>query len=873
MDRFQLVEKDDRRLAVDAGRTSADEVREFVNRFTSMLSQGTETPADPDNVIGHQRSQVPDGQRLYNGVIHFTIPCYGGYRVMLEDLGGPIRCRDGRIATDGAGVKSLLPPGTRVLVAAETTGTSIGTIVGVRPAIVQEAADSFSDFIVQGSGVGLYASPQFTEYVSKTIDAAGGLPYDGSLPYDGLPGDYTVLSETGLGLHIDNDLSYLRASEVCGVFLFREDGHTRVSGESLATESFAVRNESGMAAYENYDCETKSIYPWESLGRTTPGAVEVRDVGAESVFSLGDGVLEPSVVDTIPIDRIQRYGGYLGQGEHTILSCPVGDGVNSTRQLVEQRGLFRQQLMLDGTYLTETVRQMFFCKVASIPVLRQSTPRDYLAEGEKYVYSGVVGDGDPHIVRPLRIPDAATASAGVSDLYAYASAWQGLHPAVYHPHIDVEYAAATGPSITPVLDESDHVTLPSPTQVTVDHRYGDIDIYRVLSLFAFLPDGTVVIRNGLGAEIKLEAAVVSLSGTGVYVNAAKTLSMLANQVSIRGNKYAELVSSVGNVYVKADRNLSLLGGNSGYGGVLIESRSVTASSDWPDEPSDAVVGGVVIKGGTSSVAVYGGDILLKTGGEDTGLNPGRIVMDAAESTITTRSLFFNRFSEIYYDSFGVTGDRTRKTNVYTETFSVVVGSLGISEQLLVGGSCQIYGNYTTLTGHYASTLTQQYAGKVGLEIYPHLIRNNLNTMASLSTSSREQATRDLNGYRDWLQAENRPGNSDTIRNTSFGFPSTQGYRSDNVKLSQPYWQQVIPSGQAWREPTVVYRGNALTRPWPGNARWTESNGFVKPVEGASYFDAQLQSPIDPTYNRETYEQAITPATETVAIADGLKTLG
>jgi len=123
-----------------------------------------------------------------------------------------------------------------------------------------------------------------------------------------------------------------------------------------------------------------------------------------------------------------------------------------------------------------------------------------------------------------------------------------------------------------------------------------------------------------------------------------------------------------------------------------------------------------------------------------------------------------------------------------------------------------------------------------------------------------------------LQAENRPGNPETIKAATFGFRSSEAYGASNVTLVQPYWQQLFPSGASWREPIVKYRGTEPTRPWPGNARWEDPAGY-REVDGESvYFDKLRQRPIDPTDNRETYETITPPTVRNVSIQSGLKTV-
>lgn len=862
--------------AADKSTTSADDVQQTFTRFVSFLNQQTEVAGDADNISGHTRSQIPLGSQIHEGVIHYAIPGYGAYRVALYGLGGIVRCRDGRgtVGLDDVGQKSMLPPGSRVYVAMTELTSPLGTIIGVKPSVQAEAGDAFSDFIVQGSGVGLYASPYYADYVAGTVDGAGAKPYAGDYPRDGLSGDYTVMSTTGAGLHIDSDMAYLRTSELCGLFLFREDGYARLTGESLATESLAVRSETGLAAAEIYESTGHSIYPWETLGQPQPSTLQLEQYGIQAIYDGSTATTEPVELDAIPIDRLTETGGYLGQGQLTVLVTPTGIStgqVNTTSNPVAQRALFRQQIMMDGTYLVESTRQLFFAKVVDIPVITRKFARDYLAEDKEYKASGVYGEGDPHVVRQLRITDSAAAAAGATESYAYASAWQGYNAAVYHPHIDLEYPTPAS-SLSITLDGSDRATPPPVEQVNIDHRYGQVDIHRILSLFAILPDGTVVIRNGLGAEIRLAQGVVEIGGTGVYINAGRTFSLLGGQVSIRGNRGVELVSANDAVRIKAETNLMLLGGNSGSGGVLLESRGVGNNVEWTEEVNDVKFGGVTIKAASSYVAVYGGDILLKSGTAAAGLFPGRVVIDAPQSTITMRAATQHRYSQIMYDNFTFGDNRVAKSNMYSENVASFSGSIGVSAQILCGGGIQVQDSVLSFNGNFGSVRAAENDYKVGTVLKPAELERNIKKTQLWTNNATTAGSDNLDKYNEALRADNRPANDESIKRTAFGFPSSTGYRSQNVVLSQPYWQQALPVGQTWNEPVVRYQ-NSDTRPWPGNERQTTEGSYVELDGEQVYFDRQLQRPIDPTSNRAKYEEALPPTTRTdSSILSGLKTI-
>jgi hypothetical protein len=865
----------------DQSNTVTSDIQQSINRFISWISQGTEVTSDADNVAGFSRSQLPPGAQVHVGIIHYTIPCYGAYRVALFGLGGLIRCRDGRGAYGGGEteLKSLLPPGTHVYVLVQEHSSSLGTIIGVKPQPQTEANDAFSDFVVQGSGVGLYASPYYADYVAGTVDGAGAKPYSGDYPIDGLSGDYTVMATTGVGLHIDDEMAYLRTSELCGLFLFREDGYTRLTGEQLAIESYATRSESGMVAYELYEQVGHSLYPWETLGWPKYGEqLDIVRGGVSTVYTGDRAVIEPPQLDVVPIERIVEYGGYLGQGQLTVLSAPTGDSINTISSPTPSRGLFRSQVMLDGTYLVETARQLYFAKTFAMPVLSRKHARDYFPPDAEYRFSGVTDGGDEHIVKQLEQSDPIAAAMHANEAYAYASAWQGLHAAVYHPYVDLHYGGGTGASqefsaqAGRSLDASDRVSPPPIDQVSVDHRYGEVDIHKLLSLFAILPDGSIVLRNGLGAEIKLSQGVVEIAGTGIYMHAARTCSVLAGQVAIRSYNSLEMVSSHDAVRIKAEGSLTMLAGNGGAGGVLIESKGVGRQVSWSESDEfDPRFGGVVIKAANSYVATLGGDVILKSGTTAAGLVPGRVVVDAPQSTVTVRATTLHRYVQLAYDHFTSDGTRIDGTSLYSKNFTVLAGSLGVNEQIIGRGGLQLMDSCVSLNGYFGSPLAEEYDYRVGTLEEIDKVRRALELVEKEVESGRREGRTDLQRYNTEYRGDRRCVNDEAIRRTSFRFPSSQQYRATGVKLLQPFWQQIVPPTQRWNEPPVPY-GRSVTRPWPGEQRHNDTDGYVELEAGEGYFDPQSQQPIDPTANRKKYEEAKSSATHTTSILAGLKTL-
>ena len=856
-------------------------LEDLQQRFQRLMPQNaspTEILSDPWRSLTTIGLQLHNEQEIRAGISQLSVPLFGFQRVALDNAGGVIQTRMPTVGAGEPGVYdvSTWPHGMQVLVVTDST-TRLATAIAAAPQINGNISKSFSDFIVQGSGVGFFASPQYRTYASLN-DSGGTLMFSGDRPIDGLPGDYTVMGSTGVGMHLDDEMAFIRSSEVSGLFIFREDGFVRLTGEQLAIESPGVFQESGLAQYELYLDGGASLYPWELYGLASPAELQTESRGTSAAYQGPWATLEPANTDLEQINRFDQFGGYLGQGQHLIVSAPQfenEDAVNTLANPIERRGLFRQQVMVDGTYLVETARQLFFAKAIDIPVLRRTSPPDLPHPETAYKGSGQFGDGDGHIVKQLASDDPATLTMAAEEAYSYASSWQGLNAAVYNPNVEVTYPTASSSAPEFDLSQDDQVALPDPEKVKIDHRYGEVDLYRVLSLIGLLPNGDIVIEDGFGASIKLTQGRVEISGTAVSVNAAKTFNVFAGKVAINGQRFVDISCGEQDVRIKAERNLMLLSGNGGLGGMLLENRGFATTGEWPEEPGDIQAAGIAIKSNNSFVGLYGGDLFLKSGPASAGGRQGQIIIDAGSGNLTSRAQLHSRYTQSsFYDHYGSSPTSVRKSSVFNESYSRLSGALGVDGQLLVSGGVQAIQNFVTLTGHFASQITDNYRGLVGRLQDPDLIRTNIQDLQQSLQDARTFGQETSQNIRENLESTDKPLNPQSIRNMSFGFPSSDAYQASNVTLAQPRWQRLAGnSTRAWNEPFVKYQGGETTLPWPGKATWNREDSFrvVGDVEESNFYDKNLARPKDPSVNRAIYEGATLGSGATGSLLSSLRT--
>jgi len=882
----------------DYAPTSAFYVAQFVQDVMATVSPLTTPSADAFGRAGSREATRDNPHVLSLGIIRFAVPHLNSYAVLLLSDSDPARQR---IVMAKASVTGTLDQGvchhaayasgqTVVVRVDPTDGGSI--IMGAVPTLTGDLATQFCDLIGPGEPVGVGTSPQYVDFMSAVADRGGVIPAPTDAPPDSLPGDYTLTSVTGNMLHIDDAMLQFRASEICGLFCFTEDGHTRLSGESLRIESPAMQIEHGTSVSEISLSAAYCIYPWEAMGAVGSGQSGIVDrySGEDSDFlAAGRMYLEPTSPDQLPVSRIDEIGGYLGQGICRTVSSPSAGGLNTATNPVAKVGLSRQQTLIDGSILIESVKQVFIAKTAVIPVFAIEGSLDEIdVEETPYRFNGQGEAGDPHIVSQLSSQIPVAAGLAADEMYAYLSGWLSLHAGVYHPKVTVRYTgpAFVAPEEVQTLDQADWITPAgiAKAQVDVDHRLRDVDVYKILSFFTITESGDLVLQNGLGPSIRITSGGIFIDAGTVHVQAAKTISMTGRTVSVRGYRQVEVASSRGRVLVKAETDLNMLGGNSGVGGVLLESRSRQHLSDWADKPEDSVGSGVMIKGLTSHVTLLGGDVLAKTGPGESGATAGQIILDCGGESIVQRCTTHVRQGNEMIDYLALPSPEDTEPAPLNHTSVnglTLHGDLRVSLAAIVGGTVEASRGFATQTGQYKSGIGQQF-----------IAPGSSSVDAQIAAADEYRTQLGISRLQRWVDthsrvlSENRPLHPIVVSTARFGFPSSHVYGTKKTTLPQPTWHRSL-SGQLerWQEPVVAYRTEAMqnsyeitgqrsTRPWPGHETWERADSMLKVGNSEAMFNMATQTPLSPSGEaaKSRYEAAEIRDLEATSLASGAMVL-
>lgn len=825
--------------------TNYSPIKEYVQSHGAYLAGPNDAPSDAAFTLEARLLESEANYPIAYGVLETVYPHFSGGVATIAGHGVmQVRFSGGESGFDTR-ASDVPVAGTPGMFAIEP-GSSIATFLCASQAVEIDSSSSFADFIVNGAGVGVYSSPQHAVYVSSLVDSGGALPFAGNRPYDHIGGDYSCINSAGVGFHVDTEMAFMRTSEICGVFAFREQGHLRVAGETLEIEGESFSRLSGEFNYELSDVEQRFIYPWEVAGSLSHDATtEVTTHGREALF---DGVYayhEPTDTLQRPIARMDVLGGYLGQGWQQIVSAPT--------EKKEPRGLFRQQVLMDGTYSVETAAGMLFVKTHDVPVIRRDEYPDILFDGEAYRFSGQIPEGeDPeeHIVRSL-ISEAISSE----DYYAYISRWQSTLAGHHHPHVGVHLNGEPGTYADRTWDANGK-TEDLNEQVKVDDRYGEMTVKQLLSMFGILPNGDIVMKNSDGAELRFSGGRVYIGGEGLVIDCARSVAVFADRIALRGHDDVEVVGSTGSVRLKAEQNLMMLGGNSGSGGVLIESRGDSLESDWHRDASRAVASGVVIKSASSHVSIYGGQLLCKTGGSGNGLTNGNIVLDSDTNRLMLAGADLQRHTvgELK-DFFKNSAGQIINVNTYSPAATVVSGTLNVPGDVIVGKEVQAVGNLRSAYGHVYTGQAPQFSFLVEKENNAAQIESAVQIMQSTKVEIIEREILAFERLTELYAGSDRPLNPTTIGRTSFGFYDSDAYETVGGKFRRSEWHSVYGSGSPWEEPVVRYQGRYPTRPYPGQQAWNDSEALLIPSESVLIDQSTGQPKVisDDPQSRKLYE--------------------
>ena len=876
-------------------------------REQAALQEGSATgfPSDPyrARASGLDRIVSPDGLEI-GKVIH-SLSHFGWYKI--QTASGFMPCCQLSLEGDlplGVRHGAMIPPGCQVLLF-RPRALTYGIILGVVPHVILDDSFTNPDWWTQGGQSG-YQREDCHNWLIKNLYKQGGLlDFSAQRPLDGTSLEWGKIASTGIALMLTDWETYLRVNEQCGLFLSYIDSYARLSGCQLDISSLIhelmTRDDEGEALYY----QGIAIYPWEALGlySATQAFVETNsDKDVQFTKARGKIELPAGKEDVLPLHRWQEWSGYLGQGYLKALLAPpqqsgirhmsdVKKGGNNKAQLDE--GLFCESVALDGSYSLFSAKSVVIGKRVKIPIPRQlrlpEDPNGDDATANNYQFSGKTGGGPPHKVQDLDYTGnfgSLRRAADVQDWLSYQTNWKVLHPFHYHQQ---DYLVADESQQSANFDKAlDNLTFeqlidqpymadPQPKKLTIDHRYNSVSYYQRMSFLALLDDGSILQADGYGGAINQSGGNIRLECPGdITIAPGRDLIVLADQIVLRARQSVDISASEHDVRLKAERNLQILGGNSGQGGVLIESKGNGSEFQFENKfGEDVQQSGIVLKANEGVAAILGQQVYVRTGGST--LGDGSIVLDAGqgEQDLLIKARNFQSFIAEEADFFiGPSGtDGTTNTVYHFDANSCLLGA----EETGIGGNVVVYnqGNVVIqgalgVAGaiESASAVSSATGGLLGISNagLSGDIAQDANQMDQDAQQQQQNAeqTHDTALKQTYYQSK-QLGDEGLLKNLAFSFRDDDNqaqYGVKNLRWVERRWEQLArfglaTGGEKWTEKPVNTQGKDLY-PWPGRRAWLNDPIFLR-LEKLTFFDTKNGYSQD---RPKPYEQATTANWET-----------
>jgi hypothetical protein len=871
---------------------------QFASRSaTAAYGAQLQPVADPNmNLVGFKTGFQDTGRICLGWIIDGTAIA-NCYRVHVEKGRAPViaTALTGTSASCfGAAEINTYAPGTPVVLMLHDK-IATGYIMGAIPSVLDVGSRAYHDYITQTSRKRV--DDCHKKYIKQPLSGQI-VDYSAWRPYDAtLANEWGAVTTTGLNVTLDDFMVKMAVNEFTGVFGFYHDSLLRVSGYNLQTWTAGHERDAFMDQAEYNDYQGYAPYPWEGVGLLNPNAEMIQEY-APNAYQYHDGKpfyshWENKHEYQQPYHRTQQYYGYLGQGGRLVVQAPPegvdrwtykpGDGLPGPghvfdSEIVSQEGgarggesganklqyhenegkppigLYEDNIGQDGRRFMASAKGITIAKRMLLPQpvrLKRPEAGDGDDADVNYKAAGKFGSGPEHkITGDIKTsgdyPQLQRASA-VLDLHGYLFNYAGLHPFHWHEkdyktfeQDELQYAEYNirVPDYTS-LKGSMYLAEPEPKKLNIDHRYARQNFYETEAFLSILEDGSIVIGDGYGAEIRMSAGCLTLSAPGdVWVKSGRHAQTWAGgDVIQRANGSVDISTTEKSVRIKAEKDVLILAGNSeSTGGVLIESRAKADDYDFEQTGDDIAFGGVVLRAATGNVVSLAHQIYMRSGGGDSDIRPGNITIDAGrgEADLVTKSNqlfhYVGESGDICHFFRDSADSNTKKANYFSRDFTMLAGPLSVDAAGFFQGSLIANGSVVAAQGGVAASQGSPYIGPVNGN-FQSQVNNALEKLRQYADEILPNRADAVDAtYLDGLwYDDNKPGNARVMNIMEFSFRTDAQYKVPDFMLFEDRWQQMarlsgkIP--ERWTEKSVESKVAGPTYPFPGKTKLTEEPAF------------------------------------------------
>lgn len=533
------------------------------------------------------------------------------YRVM---IGGASEIIATSLETSGVAIpnsslsSNLFGVGTSVLVMVSAhLGVNKGVILGAFP----ENSGLFVNF---GSQELIPASPAGAG-LDKISDLTLKTPFNnfnGRRPIDAYPTDKILFSSLGAGLFVGALQATLRASTECAVECHYIDSLLRLSSYNFEHFSAGADTQFVADCGDYTEIRRGNSYVIESVGGVEPykdfPKKEGKERKSDASPSPDSGVYALEKENQIGWWRWLDLSGYLANVKLNFVLVPMlnktREGANSSKDAVQDEvAVFREHVDSTGAYSVVSAKSISLIKDCLIPAPKEEYRADDSRGDKQKDIEEARESNKPNLV-DAQIEGLDQEDASV--LYSLASSDMAsfkTHRSLVRfrerkndwslKEIDeVDLAGfKTTVASTGMLDSSKYITegrmyagLPQIGQLKINADE-NVNYFASRSMVMLHDDGSIHIQDGYGAAISMRGGCIDITCPGdITLRPGRNLVGLAgDSASIIGGVDVELCGMKGDIRVQADRNVSVLSGNDGQGGILLETRAQFAPISTPDD--------------------------------------------------------------------------------------------------------------------------------------------------------------------------------------------------------------------------------------------------------------------------------------------------
>ena len=771
--------------------------------------------------------------------------------------------------------------------------SKLGLIVGPAPlvSIYGPAVDRFPLYNIYGVTDIDYFTQQITDvllaskkYPYISTDRAYGLPIDilaGDSVNVGSFGSFTSLSSSyaGIGGGFSNRLEF---------FSFKNKA--RLTAENL--EIFSPVFEAGY----------KPDWAGSWLFFNRKAALLSEGLGVNSVEPFTDAdtakspvnLIKPAANEQQGIFRYERYYGNSVDGEWELWTSPelTDTGIRTWKEYSKPPlGLLSIKKSFSGVFNIRSVKGFSLIKSPFVPCVRELEPECIEPKFNNVEYKAWQDDPNNASVLPYYHHLASTLERFETDyniknydnrlLRAKTDNWKLYDRAEIETAYSINREDYTTLEPLPE-DKPEYPVTNEPKIISKDDNItGEQRVPLTEAMFKVLDDGTIILSDGYGAEIRLSRGGITITCPGDLriLPGRDFIEMTPRNRVINAGKDLYIQSANGSLYCKAERNASILSGNGADGGLLLlENRSKHAMSNntWlkaTDSEVPPINHGIIIKA-NKSLATVAEDVYLgiydTEDSSDAGLKrkkAGRIVVDSAGGLLSLLgSECYAKFTNSVFMGAG-SGARVSVLSVTNSGLACyTAGLLGIIANSITvgGGRGSIPVPELTATGIVNNNIPLT-AGSASVKLDGSLACTKGVTVNGTVHASAVNAGngRFGNGGRDYWggggtapspiqvsplssvlfgaasksfeQTINPSANAvytgKCIRDSGFFYPSTAQLKTKSIEFFGAKWQHMLKDANVWKEPVVQSPDKQDTMIWPGTDKWKDESLVILETDG------------------------------------------